>query len=290
MPTDTNSIEDFLWRIYRRPDPPTPWLNDGNLPWNDPDFSRRMLREHLDQSHGAASRADPERELIVNWFWEKLALGKDKQVLDVTCGPGLYAVELARRGCLVEGIDFSPASIQYARDLAAQHQVSFRCRFIEQDVRAADFGEERFDAALFIYGQLAVFPREQAQELLAKIARALKPGGMLCVELLDQDKVDKNNSNWWFTDNNGLWGDQPFLHLGERHWLPDKNIAVEQFFIIDLEHGKTMEINLSDQTYAVSEMVQELSRAGFETVDVYKNWSDLPVYDEGEWIVYVAKK
>ena len=290
MPNSQSSISDFLWRIYRRADPPQPWMNDGNLPWNEPAFSQRMLQEHLDQSHGAASRADPERKQIVNWLWEKLALEKGHHILDVTCGPGLYAVEFARRGCIVKGIDFSPASIEYARNLAAQNDVGSQCQFLEQDVRTAEFEVNGFEAALFIYGQLAVFPRDQAQALLNKITRALKPGGMLCVELLDQEKVDKNKSSWWFTDDQGLWGDRPFLHLGERHWLPAQKISVEQFFIIDLQSGTTTEVNLSDQTYAASEMEQMLLEAGFGSVDIFKNWSDLPLYDESEWIVYVTKK
>jgi len=288
--SDEGSIADFLWHIYHRPDPPQPWLKDGNLPWNEPDFSRRMLREHLDQSHGAASRADPERKLIIDWFWEKMALEKGRHILDITCGPGLYAVEFARRGCAVKGIDFSPASIEYARRLAAENGVESHCRFEEVDVRTAEFEENSYDAALFIYGQLSVFPREEAQALLKKSAMALKPGGMLCVELLDQEKVGKSKSNWWFTDDQGLWGDRPFLHLGERHWLPEEKISVEQFFIIDLQSGAATEINLSDQTYAASEMVEMLLQADFQAVDVYENWSDLPLYDESEWIVYVAKK
>jgi SAM-dependent methyltransferase len=290
MPDNNSTLSDFLWRIYQRPDPPQPWVNGGNLPWNDPAFSQRMLREHLDQSHGAASRTDPERALIVDWLWEKMALKKGKHVLDITCGPGLYAVEMARRGCAVKGIDFSPAAIVYARDLAAQNDVASHCHFSEEDVRTAEFGEKAFDAALFIYGQPAVFRRDQAQALLEKTAAALKPNGFLCIELLDQEKVDKNHSSWWFTDDKGLWGDRPFLHLGERHWLPEQKISVEQFFIIDLQSGETMEINLSDQTYAVPEMQQMLRSAGFGSVDVYKHWSDLPLYDESEWVVYVAQK
>lgn len=285
-----NSITDFLWRVYRRPDPPLPWVNDGNLPWNDPEFSKRMLREHLDQSHGAATRADPEREAIIDWLWAKLHLEPGKKILDITCGPGLYAVEFARRGCTVKGIDFGPASIAYARDLAALHHVESRCQFVEQDVRSAVFEQNSYDAALFIYGQLAVFPRDQAQALLAKTARALKPGGRLYIELLDQDKVDKNHSTWWFTDDKGLWGDRPFLHLGERHWLAEQNLSVEQFFVIDLESGQTLDINLSDQTYAVEEMEQMLLEAGFDSVNVYEHWQDISLYDESEWIVYVAKK
>ena len=94
--------------ICERPQPPVPWRHGGNLPWDDPVFSERMLKEHLDQSHGAASRRLPEIrgqvQVMENW----LELAPGARLLDVTCGPGLYAAEFAHRGVQVTGIDFSP--------------------------------------------------------------------------------------------------------------------------------------------------------------------------------------
>lgn len=283
-------FSDILWRLYNRPDPPQPWVDGGNLPWNEPSFAQRMLKEHLDQSHGAASRVSAERELQIGWLQEKLGVAAGHQMLDMTCGPGLYAVEFARQGCQVTGVDFSPAAVAYAREYAARQGVAKSCSFLEKDVRAATFSPASFDAALFLYGQLAVFRREEALALLQEIARVLKPGARLAIELLDQERVDKNHSSWWFTDDKGLWGDRPFLHLGERTWLAEEMISVEEFTIINLETAESTEINLSDQTYAVPEMVQMLRDAGFSSVDVYERWGDLPLYDAGEWIVYVAQK
>ena len=245
-----------LWRIYNRPERPLPWTTGGNLPWDDPDFSRRMLREHLDQSHGAASRQDGERAAQINWLWDKLGLQSGQRLFDVTCGPGLYAVEMAQRGCQVTGVDFGPASIAYAKEQAAAQGVANRCQFNLQDVRQMDFADSDFDAAILLYGQLAVFTREEAGALLTQIAQALKPGGKLCVELLNQDRVDKVDSNWWYTDDKGLWGDAPFLHLGERVWHADEQISAERFHILHLETGQMDEVHLCDQTYAADEMVE----------------------------------
>jgi SAM-dependent methyltransferase len=285
-----HQFSDLFWRLYHRPDPPQPWVDDGNLPWDDPQFSQRMLREHLDQSHGAASRTAPERELVINWLREKLHINAGDHLLDLTCGPGLYAVQFARLGCRVTGIDFSPASIAYARELAAAAGVADRCQFIQEDVRAAAYPPRSFDAALFIYGQLGPFRRQDAAVLLRKIATALKPGSRLVIELLNQERIDKKNSSWWFTDDQGLWGDRPFLHLGQRNWLEEEKISVEQFTIIDLETAAVTEINLCDQSYAVPEMVTILRAAGFSAVDVYPSWDDLPLYDAAEWVVYIAQK
>jgi SAM-dependent methyltransferase len=290
MSAKEHRFSDILWRLYQRPAPPQPWVDGGNLPWNEPAFAQRMLKEHLDQSHGAASRVAAERELQIDWLRDKLEVTVGDQMLDMTCGPGLYAVEFARQGCQVTGVDFSPSAIAYARDFAERQGVSASCSFLEQDVRTATFAPAWYDASLFLYGQLAVFRREEASALLQEIAKALKPGARLVIELLNQERVDKGHSSWWFTDDKGLWGDRPFLHLGERTWLAEEKIAVEEFTIIDLETADSIEINLSDQTYAAPEMEQMLRAAGFSAVDVYEQWDGLPLYDASEWIVYVAWK
>ncbi|MBK8049059.1 MAG: class I SAM-dependent methyltransferase [Anaerolineales bacterium] len=225
-----DSLSAALWRIYRRPERPVAWTDGGNLPWNDPEFSQRMLREHLDQSHSAASRIDSERAAQIDWLWRKFALEPGAQVLDFTCGPGLYALELARRGCHVLGIDFSPASIAYGRSQVAAAALTANCQFIEADVRQVELPAQQFDAALFLYGQMAVFQREEAVALLAKIAESLKPGGRIVIELLNPDHIDKGHSTWWFTDDAGLWGDAPFINLGERFWDADAALSMERFY------------------------------------------------------------
>ncbi|MFH1567344.1 MAG: methyltransferase domain-containing protein [Gemmatimonadota bacterium] len=52
-----------------------------------------------------------------------------KRVLDVGCGSGRYALELARRGAQVVGLDFAPAMVEMARARAASLGVAERCRF-----------------------------------------------------------------------------------------------------------------------------------------------------------------
>ena len=276
--------------FYNRPERPFPWSFGGNLPWDDPEFSARMLREHLDESHGAATRQADERQAQIDWMWQKLALRAGAELLDVTCGPGLYAVPLAQRGVKVVGVDFGPASIKYARDLAEKEGVNGRCQFIQSDVRGLDFGMGQFDAAILLYGQLAVMTRQEAKSVLASIAKALRPGGKLCVELLHQDKVDKTNSNWWFTDDSGLWGDAPFLHLGERFWIEEEALSVERFHILHLETGQMDEVQLCDQTYAEDEMAALMKAVGFEAVHVFPAWDELSLYDLNEWVVYIAEK
>ncbi len=289
MTTSTN-LSQTLWKIYNRPEKPTPWATGGNLPWNDPAFSERMLREHLDESHGAASRVAKERAAQIEWLWRRLGLTAGARLFDVTCGPGLYAVAFARRGCAVTGVDFSPAAIDYARDLARAEGVSARCEFLRQDVRAMHDIGGGFDGAILLYGQLAVMTRAEAQSVLAQIAGALKPGARLAVELLNPERVDKTDSTWWFTDDGGLWGDAPFMHLGERFWLAEENLSVERYQIVRLETGEMDEIQLCDQVYSPEEMAAMMRAAGFSAVEVIPAWDGLSLYDADEWLVYLAER
>ena len=291
MKSDINqTLAETLRKIYRRPESALPWTRGSDLFWHDPAFSERILREHLDDSHGAASRETSERLAQIEWLWNKLDLQAGSHLFDVTCGPGLYAVEFARRGCAVTGVDFSPASIAYAKDLAAIEGVVSKCVFIEQDIKTMDYSGANFNAALILYGQLSVFPPSEAEEILFAIAQSLKPGGYLCLELLNPENVDKTNSSWWFTDEAGLWGESPFLHLGERFWHAEQQVAVERYHIINLGSGELTEMYLTDQTYAAETMTEMLNRAGFNSVEIYPAWDGLPLADAEEWLVYMARR
>ena len=280
-----NPFPVALRRLYGRSQPPAPWRDGANLPWDDPDFSERMLREHLDQSHGAASRRLPEIRGQVQVMRNWLGLQPGARLFDVTCGPGLYAAQFARQGVRVTGIDFSPASMRYARE----HCAGLPCQFVQGDVRAMDFAGQGFDAAIYLYGQFTVLRPAESADVLRRIRAALRPGARLLLEILDDEKFDKRDNTWWYTDRGGLWGDFPYLHLGERTWDPEQRAAVERFHILNLETGEMQVYGLADQAYT-SEMVSAmLHEAGFGQVDVHPAWDHLALRDASEWVVYVAE-
>lgn len=50
----------------------------------------------------------------VDFLIEKLNLSGNERILDLACGFGRHALEFARRGCNVTGVDITPAYIDYA--------------------------------------------------------------------------------------------------------------------------------------------------------------------------------
>ncbi len=285
----TKQLSAALWRLYHRSQRPFPFTNSGNLPYDDPAFSTRMLVEHLDESHAAASRTAVEREAQIGWMTAKLGLTAVSTLLDVTCGPGLYAIPFAKQGVQVTGIDFAPAAIAHARELA-EKEGARGLSFIQQDIRQMELPANHFDAAILLYGQLAVMTKDEAQAVLSAIVKALKPNGRLLLEMLHPDHVDKSDSNWWYTDDTGLWGDAPFLHLGERFWDADERVSIERYHILHLDSGQMDEIELCDQLYEPDEMREMMKKAGMGKTAVFPAWGELSLYDAGEWIVYIGEK
>ena len=153
-----------------------------------------------------------------------------------------------------------------------------------------DFAGQAFDAAIYLYGQFTVLRPEESLDVLRRIRAALRPGAKLLIEILDDDKFDKRDHTWWYTDRGGLWGDFPYLHLGERAWDPVQRAAVERFHILNLETGEMQVYGLSDQAYTVAQVTDMLHAAGFGGVEVHPAWDRLALKDATEWVVYVAER
>ena len=278
-----------LWKIYNRPATPLPFSYGGNLPWDDPAFGTRMLHYHLAEDDNAASRVSAERTKQIDWLWQQFDLKMGQHLFDVTCGPGLYALAFAQRGLTITGVDFSSVSIEYAKELVKQHSAEAHCHFDIADIRQMDYTGRNFDAAILLYGQLAVMTMEEAQIVLNAIYASLKKGAPLCLELLNPARVDRKNSTWWYTNDSGLWGDDPYLHLGERFWDAETQISTERYQILHLDSGELDEILLCDQVYSAETITHMLKTAGFTTITPHPAWDNIGLYDGEEWIVYVAR-
>lgn len=65
-----------LMRLMERTLPLIAWQEGDNIPWNDPEFSPRMLMEHLSQGHDWASRRLETIDEYVGWLNHQLLGGK----------------------------------------------------------------------------------------------------------------------------------------------------------------------------------------------------------------------
>ncbi|MDF2232476.1 class I SAM-dependent methyltransferase [Albimonas sp. CAU 1670] len=99
------------------------------------------------------------------------------RIAHVQCHFGLDSLILARKGAVVEGLDFSPVAIEGARALAAQTGLPATFH-LGDAMRAAEvMGAGRFDMVFVTWGTICWLPDVFAWG--AQVAALLKPGGRL---------------------------------------------------------------------------------------------------------------
>lgn len=99
-----------------------------------------------------------------------------KRVLEVGCGDGALAVELAKRGAEVTGVDASERMIEAARERARDAGVPLALHL--GPAEALPFDHERFD---MVVAQTILCFVADGSPAFGEIARVLKPGGRLVI-------------------------------------------------------------------------------------------------------------
>jgi len=276
--------------IVNRTPQPAPWSEGDNIPWDDPGFSERMLAEHLSQEHDLASRRSETIDQHVEWILSKILGSRPARVLDLGCGPGLYALRLARNGCRCVGIDFSPASIRHATEIAAA-ETDLSCSFHHADVRDGRFGDG-FDLVMMIYGQFNVFPRERGLEILKQAHAALNPGGALLLEVQGQEQIRKGGEKGpsWYSAQCGLFSERPHLVLQENFWDAESRASTNRFLTIDGQTGSVRSYPLSNEAYTEQELTDALGEAGFQAVERFPSLCGKAANGDADLPVLVARR
>jgi len=260
-----------LLDLVQRALPPTPWAEGDNIPWNEPEFSKRMLACHLDQQHDLASRRFETIDQHVDWIHTAILEAQPTKVLDLTCGPGLYTHRLARLGHECVGVDFSPASIAHAKETAVREGLPCTC--LERDVRSltlSDIGTE-FGLVMMLWGQINVFRRGEAKLLLSVARDALRRDGRLLLEPQTFEHVEKSGkaAAGWRSESAGLFSDSPHIILDEAFWDEDAKTSTHRFFIIDAESGGVTRYALSNEAYTREQLRALLLEVGYRDVQFF---------------------
>jgi len=275
-----------LSSIHQNQQKPAPFTPGEPLFWDDPYISKQLLAAHLDPTIDRASRKPETIEASVAWIVGRLGLKAGNAVLDLGCGPGLYASRLAARGLLVTGVDYSRRSIAYARDAAARQHLDITYRnqnyLTLEDVNS-------YDAALLIFGDYCSFNPDQRRQILSNVHRALKPGGYFVLDVSTRLHREKYGAkNRWEVHDGGFWRPGYHLVLEQGFDYPEDKVYLDQYIVIEANGEMAVYRNWFQDFDP--EMIQvELQNGRFATRDLYSDLVGTPFTEDSEWIGLVAK-
>lgn len=198
--------------------------------WTDEYISGQLLGVHLNENIDLASRKKSTIDKTVEWILKQVN-GEKLNILDLGCGPGLYAELLTGKGHRVTGIDYSKCSIDYAKNNAKKKNLDIT--YINENYLNLDF-ENMFDLVLLIYTDFGVLLPDERELLLLNIHKALKPGGKLVFDVLNDKNINQKvgSKNWELVDK-GFWMDKPYLALSNSFLFDDQKVILFQHTIID---------------------------------------------------------
>jgi len=254
--------------------------------WNDEHISKGMLEAHLNKDWEAATR---KYDFVINsveWISSIALPSLKNKLLDLGCGPGIYAELLKRKGYDVTGVDFSERSVNYAIESAKKENLDIT--YICQDYLELDL-EEKFDVITLIYCDFGVLSDKNRRLLLKKIYSMLKPDGILILDVFTplEHEGKKEYKNWSYSNNGGFWCEKPHVLL-ESFYRYENNTVLNQSIVLKDDEIKCY--NIWEHMFTCDDILSELKAAGNWNVELYSNVMGEKYSDDSKVLCAVARK
>jgi SAM-dependent methyltransferase len=241
-----------------RDTPPTPDLaaakaaqrSKTRQPWWEDLFNEDFMR--------ASSRVSDEQiRREVTFIEESLGVAAGGVVLDLGCGAGHHAVELASRGYGVVGYDLSLYQLALAADVAQER--SQKINFLQGDMREMAF-EEMFDGVFCWNTTFGYFEEDKNLAVAQRVFKALRPGGMFLIDVLNRDFAAASApcTVWYEGDSCVCMDDMSVDYISSR-------LRVKRSIILD--DGRTKESLFSLRLYSLHELGKLLHEVGFRVTE-----------------------
>jgi SAM-dependent methyltransferase len=254
--------------------------------WDDEHISQQMLASHLDPDWDAATRKHAFVRESVRWISQTAPPDMFKSLLDLGCGPGIYAEYFHDTGYSVTGVDFSERSIRYARDSAREKGKEIE--YIHRDYLTIDF-IARFNLVTIINYDFGVLSTPDRALLLRKIHTALTPGGLFIFDVFTPEQYrGRTEFNTWEFTENGFFSASPYLRLHSLYIYPRENTYCDQHIVVTEQEAKC--INIWEHVFTKEELERDLYEAGFDIRGWYGHIAGGECTEDGKEICVIAEK
>lgn len=282
---EAGAIFAALERINERPDVYARYT--APQLWDSPDISEMMLRFHLDGSVDLASRRSEFIVASLGWIGRTFGLGPRSSVVDLGCGPGLYAHELARTGADVTGIDFSARSIDYARDRAREDGLDID--YVYADYLSWQPGT-RFDLALMIMCDFCALSPSQRSQLLARAHDLLEPGGAFLFDVysLAYYATWEEQAAYGPGLMDGFWSARPYYGFLNTYRYDEARVVLEKYTIV--EQDRVSEYFNWFQHYDAASLRAEIEAAGLAVEAFVGDVAGEPFDEAGPEFAVIARR
>ena len=225
-------------------------------------------------------------------FYKELALEHGRKALELGVGTGRVAIELARAGVSVWGIDNSRYMLDVARERLGKEPITVRNRVTLQLGDMREFGLN--EKLPFVYVPASTFEhciREEDQKsCLNSVYNALEKKGILAFDV-SHPRPGKPESSWWI-DRRELGRNEVVRTIFSR-LDPQTNIVSVNLFFEVYQNGKLEQRYYEYGEARIStkkELEILLEETGFEVDRVYGDFDRSAYSRESKRTIFVTTK
>ena len=228
----------------------------------------------LDMWRGAMSAEQTVRE--ADFLIERLQLRSGMSALDVPCGNGRHAIELAKRGVRMTGVDISSGFLEEARGRSPEVE------WVQRDMRDLP-RRVRFDAAYCWGNSFAYFDHDNCQRFLDAVATALKPGGRF---ILESGAVSESILPVLQQERKLMIGDLDY-YSRNTYDAVDGRMDITYTFT----RGEQREVKPIHQwVHSAAEIRRMLRRSGLELIDAFGGLDGTPYALRSPHLIALARR
>ena len=254
--------------------------------WTDEHVSKQMLDLHRDSEVGSSPRNQSFIDRAQDWIVSHFGIAKGTKVADFGCGPGLYAMRLAKVGAYVTGIDFSERSIQYATKIATAEGLSIS--YVNENYLEYE-AVDRFHLIVLIGHDLCALSPAKRKQLLGKFQSMLLPEGSILLDVYSLNRFSKRTENQQFTTHSdgGFWARVKYYEFEKTFKYDDEKVALEQYTVI--ESGRNRTFYNWFQHFSPEDLASELAECGLKVEETYADVAGRSFDPEADDFTVVAK-
>lgn len=206
------------------------------------------------------------------------AIGTNAPLLDLACGTGRHAFELARRGYRVAAADLSPTLLAAAARRTQRY--ASRLFLVRADMRRLPF-HNTFAAVLQLFTAFGYFRDDAANEaVLAAVRDALRPGGWHMLDFLNAEALPRTLTPR--SEQNTPQG-RIIQERSIRDGRVEKRIRVQH-------EGTEREFTESVRLYTHTDLVAMYRRTGFSVIDTRGNYDGAPFTPDAPRCIVFARR
>lgn len=237
-----------------------------------------MKHDELFIDNKTYSLAGTEQE--VRFMIDVLNLPPQARVLDLYCGYGRHAIELAKHGYQVVGFDSSESFLDLARKKARSDNVLIE--FALGDMRNLNYCAE-FAAVINMFAAFGYFTDDENAAIIKKVSHALIPRGKFLIDLLNREWMITNSLNRYWRHPSGEYVLSYKVDLTKGGCFMKRTL----FNQID---GTKKEYAFSLRAYSLQEMEAIISAAGMKIAAVFGGFDKRNYSADSPRMIILAEK